>query len=142
MFHFAGDSLHAVHAQANAARSGTQSVVAAPRKINSSMMTARSIDGGSRSARPAPAYPSAQPPAACATHGRHGVRPAAAANASGLAGRDGIASGSAVGTASAVAAAPAATLAVANGAAQAAGKTAEQATRNDDAANRTPTRDI
>jgi hypothetical protein len=43
MFHFAGDSLHAVHQQAAAARAGTQSVIAAPRKVNASVMSGRSI---------------------------------------------------------------------------------------------------
>jgi type IV secretion system protein TrbL len=142
MFHFAGDSLHAVHAQANAARSGTHSIVAAPRKVNSSMMTARSLGGGSRSTRPAPAYTSTQPAVASATPGRHGVQPEAAANISGSAGRDAGAPGSAVGTASAVAAAPAATVALANGVAKGAGKTAKQAMPNGNATNRTPTRDI
>jgi type IV secretion system protein TrbL len=43
MFHFAGDSLHAVHAQAQAARSGTQTMVAAPRKVNGYMAQGHSI---------------------------------------------------------------------------------------------------
>jgi hypothetical protein len=43
MFHFAGDTLHAAHMQAAAARTATQSVVAAPRKVNSAMMTTRSL---------------------------------------------------------------------------------------------------
>jgi len=47
MFHFAGDSLHSVHAQADAARSGTQSVVAAPRKVSSTMNTGRSLSARS-----------------------------------------------------------------------------------------------
>jgi type IV secretion system protein TrbL len=142
MFHFAGDSLHAVHAQANAARSGAQSLVAAPRKVNSSMMTARSIGGGMGSTRPAPAHSSAHPPAASATPGRHGVQAATAADMSGSAGRDAVASRSAVGTSTAVAAAPAATVILANGVAKAAGKTTEHATPNGTTTNRTPTRDI
>jgi type IV secretion system protein TrbL len=45
MFHFAGDSLHSVHVQANAARAGTQSVVTAPRKMSSTLMTGRAMSG-------------------------------------------------------------------------------------------------
>jgi hypothetical protein len=45
MFHFAGDSLHAVHSQAQAARAGTQSMVAAPRKVNTAMSQGRSLGG-------------------------------------------------------------------------------------------------
>jgi len=43
MFHFAGDSLHAVHAQAAAAHSGTQAIVAAPRKVTNTMAIGRSL---------------------------------------------------------------------------------------------------
>jgi type IV secretion system protein TrbL len=43
MFHFAGDSLHAVHAQAAAAHSGTQTIITAPRKVNNTMATGRSL---------------------------------------------------------------------------------------------------
>jgi type IV secretion system protein TrbL len=43
MFHFAGDSLHAVHAQAAAARSGTQTIVAAPRKLNNTLTTGQTL---------------------------------------------------------------------------------------------------
>jgi len=43
MFHFAGDSLHAVHAQAAAAHAGTQTIVATPRKLNNTMATGRSL---------------------------------------------------------------------------------------------------
>jgi type IV secretion system protein TrbL len=46
MFHFAGDSLHAVHAQAQGARSGAQSMVAAPRKVSGVMAQGRSMSGG------------------------------------------------------------------------------------------------
>jgi hypothetical protein len=45
MFHFAGDSLHAVHAQAQGARSGTQTMVAAPRKLSGVMAQGRSMSG-------------------------------------------------------------------------------------------------
>jgi hypothetical protein len=45
MFHFAGDSLHAVHAQAQGARSGTQTMVAAPRKVSGVMAQGRSMSG-------------------------------------------------------------------------------------------------
>jgi type IV secretion system protein TrbL len=46
MFHFAGDSLHAVHAQAQGARSGAQTMVAAPRKVSGVMAQGRSMGGG------------------------------------------------------------------------------------------------
>ena len=46
MFHFAGDSLHAVHAQAQGARSGAQTMVAAPRKVSGAMAQRRSLGGG------------------------------------------------------------------------------------------------
>jgi hypothetical protein len=49
MFHFAGDSLHAVHSQAAAARSGTQTVVAAPRKVSATMSTIGRTSGGGAS---------------------------------------------------------------------------------------------
>jgi hypothetical protein len=41
MFHFAGDSLHSVHAQAGAARAGTEAIVAAPRKVNGTVSQGR-----------------------------------------------------------------------------------------------------
>jgi type IV secretion system protein TrbL len=46
MFHFAGDSLHTVHAQAQGARSGAQTLVAAPRKVSGAMAQGRSMGGG------------------------------------------------------------------------------------------------
>jgi type IV secretion system protein TrbL len=64
MFHFAGESLHAVHAQAAAASAGTHSVVAAPRKVSNTMATGRMMSasashaGASRSeSRPPAALP-------------------------------------------------------------------------------------
>ena len=65
MFHFAGDSLHAVHQQAHAARAGTQAVVAAPRKVTSAVGQGRAL----RSALPVGAAAGA----AAAGHGSSGV---------------------------------------------------------------------
>ena len=66
MFHFAGDSLHAVHQQAHAARAGTQAVVAAPRKVTSAVGQGRAL----RSALPVGAAAGA---AVGAGHGSSGV---------------------------------------------------------------------
>jgi len=43
MFHFVGDSLHAIHAQVGAAGAGAQTVVAAPRKVNSMVSQGHSM---------------------------------------------------------------------------------------------------
>jgi hypothetical protein len=45
MFHFAGDSLHSVHAQAQGARSGAQTMIAAPSKISGAVSQGRSMGG-------------------------------------------------------------------------------------------------
>lgn len=52
MFHFAGDSLHAVHTQAISAGAGTQTVVAAPRKVSTTMAVGRSFTASSASIGP------------------------------------------------------------------------------------------
>jgi hypothetical protein len=52
MFHFAGDALHAAHSQASAARSGVQTVVAAPRKVNAAVLTTRHLGTTMTAAKP------------------------------------------------------------------------------------------
>jgi type IV secretion system protein TrbL len=144
MFHFAGDSLHAVHAQAAAAHSGTQAIVAAPRKVNNTMATGRSL---ARNATPstgaAPTSYSRMPEApnarsdGTATNSATQGQTATAVNPGAAAG-------------SAAAAAP---VVIANGVATSAGASAEQASpqigadrersaaKTQDAA-KTPPRDI
>jgi type IV secretion system protein TrbL len=118
MFHFAGDSLHAVHAQAAAAHSGTQTIVAAPRKVSNTMATGRSLARNatpSTGATPAssgrmPEAPNASSDGAAINGATHG-RTATAANPGAAAG----------------AAAAAAPVVIATGVAKSAASTAEQA---------------
>jgi type IV secretion system protein TrbL len=50
MFSFAGDTLYAAHATAGQASAGAKTVIAAPQKVNSLQMHARSLAGSGRSA--------------------------------------------------------------------------------------------
>jgi type IV secretion system protein TrbL len=59
MFHFAGDSLHSVHDQAQGARSAAQGMVAAPRKVSGVMSQGRSIGGNLSGAGQSPTVMSA-----------------------------------------------------------------------------------
>jgi len=49
MFSFAGDTLYAAHATAGQASAGAKTVIAAPQKVNSLQMQARSLTGSGRS---------------------------------------------------------------------------------------------
>lgn len=49
MFSFAGDTLYAAHATAGQASAGAKTVIAAPQKVNSLQMQARSLAGSGRS---------------------------------------------------------------------------------------------
>jgi len=136
MFHFTGDSLHAVHAQAGAARAGIQSVVAAPRKVNSSMPAARSF--GSRA--PSPVGSSGRPGLnGAATPARVPTGAGSRAGGAGAGATPAVAAGAVVATAR-----PAA----AKGVTRAAGNTAEQAKPSTDSTSngsntaKTPTRGI
>lgn len=56
MFHFAGNSLQLVHAQAAAAGGGTRTLVAAPRKVHSSMLTGRSVGASTAGSGRGPSF--------------------------------------------------------------------------------------
>jgi len=143
MFHFAGDSLHSVHAQANAARAGTQSVVAAPRKMSSTLMTGRSMSSASTSAViPTASRPSADPQTSnaaavtrqrTATHGETGT--------GGARGGPGSARAGAVATPARATVAAAAPVNAAHTTGKAAGNVAESAT-SANRAQRAPTRTL
>lgn len=62
MFHFVGDSMHAVHAQSGAARAGTQAVIAAPRKVNGIAGLGSQLGATFSSSAASPAQPSASSP--------------------------------------------------------------------------------